>query len=245
MVSAGQRMNSSHSGGGRVRGSAVLFAGVVAFGLLILPGVALLQGSIPAPRATSGDPTLTPAFSSTPCGLLMSEYVGGGLQYSVNYTQMFREICRTTAFVTLVDGVAANGFFAIGSGGTDEATLYLFFYLDWTANCTNASYGPPTTECDFQATWTGYLSNNSVSGPLNQQFPDICTGCDAPHIPPPYSGNVPWVPLVVVLVILVTAAALAAVIFRRLGPPTPDPRAGDAEGGSPPSVPEGGLPPKG
>jgi hypothetical protein len=244
MASAGPRMKPSRFAGRRVRASAVLVAGMVAFGLLLLPGVGLPPGSMSAPPAMSEDPILTPTFSSTPCGLLMAEYPGGGLPYWANYTQMFREICRTSVFVTLFDGVAANGSFAIGSGGSAGGSPDLFFYLDWVANCTNASYGPPNVECQFQATWTGYLSKNSVTGPLNQQFPDICTGCDEPRIPPPYSGNVPWVPLVIVLGILVAAAALVAVIFRRLGPPPPEPRERDSQGASSPPVPHGGLPPK-
>lgn len=157
--------------------------------------------------------------NTTPCGLFAAEYPPASLpQYYANYSIMFSKVCETSPFVSLYDNLTPRtGFFIVGAGGHIGEPPNLFLAIDYTANCTNASLGPPTTLCGFTTSWMGYLSNNSVVGPYTQEYLLISTGGGPipAGAPSSTSGLSAWLLAAVAGLVVVVGGILMVVTSRR------------------------------
>lgn len=130
----------------------------------------------PGPAASASD--VMPA----PCDLFADSYgpvsengtvLPSRMPYYANYTAIFAQICVTPPFVSFYAQVDSPGDFGVGTYGRIGAVPTLFFLLTRVGTCTNSTFGPNGTECEFEATWSGYLANNSFSGPAVMQYLDI------------------------------------------------------------------------
>jgi hypothetical protein len=151
---------------------------------------------------------------ATPCGVLASTYGNlTGIPFASNYTIVFSGICKTPSFVTLYDdGLNASGVFVIGTSWFATSPPNLTFTLARTGPCTVASLGP---ECVFQASWFGYLSNNSFSGPYLDEYPAVSLG--GPGVPTGSSATpvFTWALEAAVAVAVAAGAGLTVVAARR------------------------------
>ncbi len=135
-----------------------------------------------------------------PCDLFAAVYgnqtengtvVPSQMLYYENYTVIFSEICGTPSFVSVYSHVNSTGDFGVGWGGKIGALPTLSFTLSWLGACTNTSPAPEGFECVFEAVWSGYLTNNSYSGPAVTEYPDVYsvgvarTGSQSPGFPVP------------------------------------------------------------
>jgi hypothetical protein len=236
LCSVGSRMESTGNGSRPRLGWAILFAGIIAIGLLVTLASVQPSASVPGPSTAhptlfrSGEPRSAagsgPLLNATPCGVFASEYGNDtSIEYYANFSYMFSQLCQTPRFVSIYEGMGPNGSFVIGWGGQVGAVPDLFFSLYWITNCTNTSYGPVTTQCVNQADWEGYLSNNTVTGPVVREYPAVSTG-PIPVMGPPTPVSNPWVILAAVGAVAAVMGILVVVVVRRGGlppnPPNPD-----------------------
>lgn len=178
-------------------GAALWIVGLVT--VTLLTSLALNDGSAGIPPAPVGHGRLTGAevpaveYNATPCGVFALLYPEGSLPYYANFSIMFSELCPTPEFVYYYDGLTfPNGSFVVGWGGQIGGVPNLYFALNWVANCTNASDAWAGADCSFQASWTGYLSNNSIWGPYLHEGPLISTG--GPAVAGATPTPIAWVP---------------------------------------------------
>jgi len=249
-------------------GSRYLLAGLLAttvlVGLLSISVVGvdrlLAANAPPAAPVGGGIDSLSPAVLSntTPCGLFAAEYPPASLpEYYANYSIMFSKVCETPEFVSLYENLTPRtGFFIVGAGGHIGEPPILSLAIDYVANCTNASLGPPTSHCVFTTGWLGYLSNNSVVGPFTQEYPLISMGPPPPVTASSTSAWSSWLLPALVGVVVAAGVLLMVVSSRRrtalreavlFDPPTPPadrspgstPKAPPSLSNAPPSPPSG------
>jgi hypothetical protein len=158
-----------------------LVAGVV-LALLLAPNASAFPFGLDQGRVTaqqSPEAPARPAYlnNTTACGAFDAAYSPESLALYVNYSIMFGEICDTPQFVGYYDGMGPTGYLVVGGFGQAGVYWDLAIGLVWVANCTNSSMGPPSAgPCVFEASWVGYLSNNSVSGPDLDEYPVVYEG---------------------------------------------------------------------
>ncbi len=167
-------------------------------------------------EAGIGDVTTTSLvlLNATPCDVLSSDYGNGsGSVYWVNYTTIFAKICRTPQFASIYDeGLTSNGTFVIGEAGQSGSVQYLTFSMYRTGPCDIPSLGQ---QCVFQADWTGYLTNNSYSGPYLSEYPAIYIG--GPVVAPggPNADTSPWLDSGVAIIVIGAVVSVTVLVARK------------------------------
>lgn len=168
-------------------GVAILVLGLVLLLALVIPPYSSAPGYLSAGNNATGlsSPTggLTPGSNSnlSPCGVFAKTYGNDTwIPNFQNYSIIFSKICATPQFVSIYNetfAVNANSSFVIGSGFSRNGTT-LGFTIYATELCSGAPFGLGTgnTECVFQADWTGFLNNNSFSGPVIHEYPAVYNG---------------------------------------------------------------------
>lgn len=201
----------------RLFGVALLVLVLVLLLALVIPPYSSAQGFLSAGNSATGlsSPTggLTPGSNSnlSPCGVFAKTYGNATwIPNFENYSIIFSKICATSQFVSIYNetlAVNANSSFVIGSGFSRNGTS-LGFTIYATELCSGAPFGLGTgnTECVFQADWTGFLNNNSFSGPAIHEYPAAYGGgaSSSPGSSPLTLS--PW------LIAAISAAAAIAVI---------------------------------
>lgn len=182
------------------------------------PGSILLEDH--PTGASDGATTNSPASD---CGLLDPTQSAIPEQIRENVTEIFSVLCEEAPFEALVatwgasyEYTPANGSgtvegasnFSLSFGANSGVFESVFYTVDWTAACDNASLGSAGAACDFQEYWTGDTVNNSIAGPTLEERSPICPCGPIEH---PSGVQVPvwwWVAIAAL-------AVVATVLIRR------------------------------
>jgi hypothetical protein len=89
---------------------------------------------------------------------------------SSSVDKLFSGICNLPQFISLIQAWGPENFTVQEDSAGGVYTAAVFVEL-WISQCTNSTYGPGITECSFEEYWTGYLSNDSDTGPFVLEGP--------------------------------------------------------------------------
>jgi len=105
-------------------------------------------------------------------GILNSPY-----QDALYNTTLFEKVCTQPSFVQAYNLHGVQGFTAGESSQGYGRWVDVYYAFDWTASCTNRSWGVGT--CSEQEYWDANVTTGNISGPFFAEFPASCSGCPA------------------------------------------------------------------
>ncbi len=151
-----------------------------------------IAGASPA-RASSDRPLMAGAAepNSTFCEVLDPFLSTVPAAYYTNVTSLFATLCNQTGFDDLLTDWGSMHEFPSnnGSGTTWQASNFsldwgeasgqapsAYFTVNWVGWCSSASVGASNAYCGYEQYWTGYVSNTTLSGPTQEEYPLVTTG---------------------------------------------------------------------